>query len=48
MALDEGFTQDARESRCLEQCREKLQAAYPDMTEQIATSDQRFEPTMSL
>jgi hypothetical protein len=48
MALDEGFMQDAQESRCLEQCREKLQAAYPALAEQTMTSDQRFEPTMSL
>jgi hypothetical protein len=48
IALDEGFTQDAQESRYLEQCCEKLQTAYPDLAEQTITSDQRFEPTMSL
>jgi hypothetical protein len=48
MARDEGFTQDAQESRCLEQCLEKLQSAYPDLAEQTMTSDQQFEPTMGL
>jgi hypothetical protein len=48
MALDEGLTQDTRESKYLEECREKLQLAHPELTKQTMTPEQRFEPTMSL
>lgn len=50
VALNNELTGTIQEARCLEQCREKLQSAYPDLTEQAMTPEQHpaQEPDMGM